>query len=94
MAFTLSGGSAIWDYAGVCPPPTPPPPLPVVPDVLNETAAEAERAIGAAGFSAQIRFTKDPDGKHLGLVLLQSPPGGTTSTAGTVVTIYIGTDNE
>ena len=93
MAFTLYGGTAIWDYAGVSPPFTPPP-APVIPDVLNKTAAEAEQAIEAAGFTAQIRFTKDPDGKHLGLVLSESPPGGTTSTAGAVVTIYIGTDSE
>ena len=62
-------------------------PLPVVPDVLTFSEAEAKQAILAARLTSQVEFTES--GADPGCVAFQRPPGGTITTVGAVVTIAI-----
>ena len=64
-----------------------------VPDVLGRTAADARQRIEAAGLVAVVREVAEPKSPtaalRQGQVWKQSPSGGTGSTRGSTVTVYV-----
>jgi membrane peptidoglycan carboxypeptidase len=63
----------------------------IVPDVRGKTAAEAKTLLAAAGFQVTVSSTRVDSTYPAGTVAKTSPETGTTTTAGTVVTLYLST---
>jgi eukaryotic-like serine/threonine-protein kinase len=61
-----------------------------VPNVTGKTAADATSALQAAGFKVVPQSKKVIHQSRDGIVLSQSPAGGTTASKGTTVTIVVG----
>jgi serine/threonine-protein kinase len=61
-----------------------------VPDVSNQSQADARAALEASGFHVSIEKTTTQDPNQDGFVLGQSPVGGTAAKPGTTVTITVG----
>lgn len=66
-------------------------PAVIVPDVVGERAADALRTLQSARFSVSVRNVVDHVCNDIGAVIRQDPRGGTASTAGATVTIWVGT---
>jgi len=64
-----------------------------VPGVVGQNAAAAEGALIAAGFGVAFDF-QETTAANAGIVLSQSPGGGSYLDAGATVTIVVGVDNE
>jgi hypothetical protein len=64
--------------------------IPVVPDVRGELAADAKSILQAAGYVVVRQPVVDHSCENIGLVVSQSPPGGTVLAAGSTVTVRIG----
>jgi len=63
----------------------------VVPDVLGLSPSEAESKLKAAGFQTTLSVTRVDSTYPAGAVGKTSPAPGSTTTAGTVVTLYVST---
>jgi len=61
-----------------------------VPDVVGSTQGTATAALEAAGFKVSVVTQRVLLQKNDGIVLNQSPPGGTKANAGSTVTITVG----
>ena len=60
-----------------------------VPDVVGKTQDAATSALQAAGFQVAVVYQQDPT--QVGIVISQSPVGGTKLAQGSTVTITVGT---
>ena len=58
-----------------------------VPNVVGQTAADAQKTLEAAGFSVKVTIVKSP--KPSGTVLTETPKAGTTLEAGTLITLTV-----
>jgi len=58
-----------------------------VPNVVGQTAADAQKTLEAAGFSVKVSIVKSP--KPSGTVLTETPKAGTTLEAGTLITLTV-----
>ena len=58
-----------------------------VPNVVGQTAADAQKTLEAAGFSVKVTIVKSP--KPSGTVLTETPKAGTTLEAGTLITLAV-----
>jgi serine/threonine-protein kinase len=66
-------------------------PAPVaVPDVVDQTEADARDALEAEGFRVRVVEEPAPDAESVGLVLRQVPAAGREAPSGTQVTIVVG----
>jgi serine/threonine-protein kinase len=61
-----------------------------VPDVTGQTAGAARGALSGAGFSVSEQSTDVTDKSKDGVVISQSPPGGSSADPGSTVTIVVG----
>jgi penicillin-binding protein 1A len=66
------------------------PPLPEVPDVTGLGAGEAADVLEGAGYTPQAVEKETTDGSEVGVVIAQSPSGGTELESGSSVVIAIG----
>jgi serine/threonine-protein kinase len=69
------------------------PPKATVPRVVGSKQNDATRTLQNAGFVVKVVYQPVDDPKLDGIVLAQSPKGGTHTTAGTTVTITVGQKN-
>jgi beta-lactam-binding protein with PASTA domain len=76
--------------AKAAPPPTTTTTTTNVPDVTGDTVAQARSALSAAGFSVTQTTQTVPNKSQNGLVLSQSPSGGSSAKKGSTVTIVVG----
>jgi len=58
-----------------------------LPNVVGQTAADAQKTLEAAGFSVKVTIVKSP--KPSGTVLTETPKAGTTLEAGTLITLAV-----
>ena len=58
-----------------------------VPNVVGQTAADAQKTLEAAGFSVKVTLVKST--KPQGTVLTETPKAGTTLEAGTLITLAV-----
>jgi PASTA domain len=70
--------------------PPPPPPHGPVPNVVGDFAAAARSAIQSAGYSPLVKSVPDLTCNKIGVVISQSPRGGTVAASGSTVTISVG----
>ncbi len=68
----------------------PPPPKVTVPSVIGDTQAQAASVLRAAGFAVVVATRVVNNPAKDGIVLDQSPPGGTKAPPGSTVTIVVG----
>jgi serine/threonine-protein kinase len=69
----------------------PPPPAEVtVPSVTGQSEAQAKSALSAAGFNVSVTTQTTKSKSKNGIVLSQTPAGGTKAKKGTAVTIVVG----
>jgi beta-lactam-binding protein with PASTA domain len=61
-----------------------------VPDVVDQTEADARDALEAAGFRVRVVEEGAPDPESVGLVLRQVPVAGREAPPGAQVTIVVG----
>jgi len=66
------------------------PPQKSVPDVVGYTSQQAEQALQSAGFQVTQQYISVSDPSQDNLVQSQNPPGGSSATKGSTVTIVIG----
>jgi eukaryotic-like serine/threonine-protein kinase len=66
------------------------PPQKGVPDVVGYTSQQAEQALQSAGFQVTQQYVSVSDPSQDNLVQSQNPPGGSSATQGSNVTIVIG----
>jgi eukaryotic-like serine/threonine-protein kinase len=74
------------------PPQPPPPPKVAVPDIAGETQDVAVRRLSSEGFAVNIKHQDVDSPEGDGVVIAQSPSGG-TARKGSTVTITVGTFN-
>jgi beta-lactam-binding protein with PASTA domain len=66
-------------------------PLPVVPDLTDDTTAQASQALQGAGLVlGTVTKVTDKYCNHLGTVMSQNPPAGTAVGPGSAVSVTIG----
>jgi serine/threonine-protein kinase len=82
-------GSTVSIVVAVKPKP-PPPPSATVPSVTGQSEAQAKSALRAAGLGVNVSTQTVTDKSKNGMVLSQSPSGGTKVKKGTSVTIVVG----
>jgi len=61
-----------------------------VPNVLGDTAAQAESTLSNYGFTSVVQYKSTKKPSEIGYVLSQSPAGGTLAPSGSAVTITVG----
>jgi serine/threonine-protein kinase len=61
-----------------------------VPDVTGQTAGAAQGALSGAGFSVSQQTTDVTNKNQDGVVISQSPAGGSSADQGSTVTIVVG----
>jgi len=66
------------------------PPQKSIPDVVGYTSQQAEQALQSAGFLVNQQYISVSDPSQDNLVQSQNPPGGSSATKGSTVTIVIG----
>jgi eukaryotic-like serine/threonine-protein kinase len=66
------------------------PSRPTVPDTVGDDEATATSTLEGAGFRVRVVERTVTDSTQDGIVLRQSPPGGTTATSGSTVSITVG----
>jgi serine/threonine-protein kinase len=84
------GSLVLITVAKAAPPPTTTTTTTNVPDVTGDTVAQARSALSAAGFSVTQTTQTVPNKSQNGLVLSQSPSGGSSAKKGSTVTIVVG----
>jgi membrane peptidoglycan carboxypeptidase len=75
---------------GKGPKPSPKPKAVPVPDVVGETRSQASKDLKSQGFVVSITYQRVTDPKRDGIVLDQSPTGGTKAPPGSTVSIVVG----
>ena len=75
---------------GKGPKPSPKPKKVPVPDVVGETKQQASTDIQSQGFAVSVSYQTVTDPKKDGIVLSQSPAGGTKASPGSTVSIVVG----
>ena len=61
-----------------------------VPSVVGQSEADASASISGAGFSASVNYQAVADPAQVGIVIRQSPSGGSNADSGATVTITVG----
>src|SRR5205807_8581465 len=61
-----------------------------VPDTTTQSQDTATALLKASGFKVAVKKQQVTDPGEVGLVISQTPPGGTDAPKGSVVTIYVG----
>jgi serine/threonine-protein kinase len=64
-----------------------------VPEVTSLDAESAQQLLSDSGFGSRVAFRDTPDPNQEGIVLEQTPPGGTEAKPGSSVTITVGRYN-
>ena len=89
VRINVSSGNTSQGGAPPPPPPPPPPPAPPasksIPDVTGQQQPGAQRRLNAIGFKSRVVYV--PSDQPEGMVVSQSPSGGSTAKTGTRITI-------